>query len=143
MSMVVFLMIVRLTGEGVCVLVATSTLVLPSAKVSIVPERGSADPMGIDENTLKTINRARMAEREALACAGARVRGIGPADNIRGLCRLRRGGRKKFDIKQNEENAKTREMSLYLQYASENHKVTIVTIKITSLLVGSVQVAAW
>ena len=69
MSMVVFLMMLRLAGEGVCVLVATSTLVLPFAKVSMVPERGSADPIGIEENTLKTINMAIMAERVALACA--------------------------------------------------------------------------
>ena len=124
-------------------LVFTSTLELPSANVSIVPEVGFAEAIGRVEKQLKTINKASITEREALACAGARVRGIAPADNIRGLCRLRRGGRKKFDIKQNEENAKTREMSLYLQYASENHKVTIVTIKITRLLVGSVQVAAW
>ena len=76
-SIVVFLMMVRLTGVADCVLVATSTLVLPFAKVSIVPERGSADPMGIDVNTLRTINRARMAEREALACACGRTGGIG------------------------------------------------------------------
>jgi len=91
LSIVVFLRIVKLTGEGDCVLVSTSTLVLPSAKVSIVPERGSADPIGIDENTLRTINMARKAERVALACAWGRTGVIGPADNIRGLCRLRRG----------------------------------------------------
>jgi hypothetical protein len=97
----------------------------------------------MDEKQLKTINRASITEREALACAGARVRGIGPADNIRGLCRLRRGSWKKFDIKQNKQNAKTSEIPLYLECGDDNHKVTIVTIKITRLLVGSVQVAAW
>ena len=72
-------------------LVFTSTLELPSANVSIVPDE-FAVAIGIDEKQLKTNNNARMTEREALACTGARVRGIGPADNIRGLCRLRRGG---------------------------------------------------
>ena len=33
--------------------------------------------MGIEENTLRTINKARMAEREALACACGRTGGIG------------------------------------------------------------------
>ena len=73
-------------------LVFTSTLELPSANVSIVPEVGFAEAIGMVEKQLKTINKASMTEREALACAGARVGGIGPADNIRGLCRLRRGG---------------------------------------------------
>ena len=34
-------------------------------------------------------------------------------------------------------------MLLNLHYASENHKVTIVTIKITRRLVGDVQVTGW
>ncbi len=82
---------VRLTVEGAKLFVTTSTLELPSANVSIVPEVGFAVANGIDENRLKTINNARITEREALACAGVRVRGIGPSDNNRGLCRLRRG----------------------------------------------------
>ena len=72
-------------------LVFTSILELPSANVSIVPE-GLAEAIGMYEKQLKTIKIASVTEREALACAGARVGGIGPADNIRGLCRLRRGG---------------------------------------------------
>ena len=72
-------------------LVFTWMLELPTANVSIVPD-GSAEAIGMYEKQLKTINRASITEREALACAGARVGGIGPADNIRGLCRLRRGG---------------------------------------------------
>jgi len=87
-------------------LVLTSTLELPSANVSIVPDAGSADAIGKDENVLKTINNARMNEREALACAGVRVRAIGTADNIRGLCRLRRGGRKNLNIQYNYCSAK-------------------------------------
>ena len=82
---------VRLAGDGAWVLVGTSTLRLPSAKVTMVPVTGSADAIGTDENTLRTINRARIAEREALACAWGRAGVIDPADNIRGLCRLRRG----------------------------------------------------
>ena len=82
---------VRFTEVGAWLSVATETLELPSANVSIVPEDGSAVANGIDEKRLKTINNARITEREALACAGVRVRGIDPSDNIRGLCRLRRG----------------------------------------------------
>ncbi len=39
--------------------------------------------------------------------------------------------------------SKTSVIPLNLQGASENHKVTIVTIKITRRLVGSVQVTVW
>ena len=72
-------------------LVFTSTLELPSANVSIVPEPEFPEAIGIAEKVLNIIINARITEREALACTGARVRGIAPADNIRGLCRLRRG----------------------------------------------------
>ena len=105
LSIVVFLMTVKFTGDELCVSVATSTLVLPSANVSMVPVTGSAETIGSEENTLRTINNARMTEREALACAWARVGGIGPADHIRGLCRLRREGRKNIDNKIGSESA--------------------------------------
>ena len=85
---------VTLTGEAVWESVFNTTLELPSLKFSIVPEVGFADAIGIAEKTLKIIRIARLTEREALACARARVRGIGPADNLRGLCRLRRDNQK-------------------------------------------------
>ena len=91
LPIVEFRLTLKFTVVGDCVLVFTSTLELPSANVSIVPELGFAETIGIDEKQLKIINNASVTEREALACAGVRVRGIGPADNIRGLCRLRRG----------------------------------------------------
>ena len=73
-------------------------LELPSANVSIVPEPELAEAIGVAEKVLNIIINASMTERVALACTGVRVRGIVSADNIRGLCRLRRGSRKKPDI---------------------------------------------
>ena len=70
-------------------MVLTVILELPSANVSMVPEPKFAEAIGIAEKVLNIIN-ASMTERVALACTGVRVRGIVPADNIRGLCRLRR-----------------------------------------------------
>ena len=72
-------------------LVLTVILELPSANVSIVPEPEFAEAIGIAEKVLNIIISASMTERVALACTGVRVRGIVSADNIRGLCRLRRG----------------------------------------------------
>ena len=71
-------------------MVLTVILELPSANVSMVPEPKFAEAIGIAEKVLNIIINASMTERVALACTGVRVRGIVPADNIRGLCRLRR-----------------------------------------------------
>ena len=143
LSIVVFLRMVKLTGEGDCVSVATSTLVLPFAKVSIVPKSGSADPIGIEENTLRTISSTRIAEREALVRVCGRTGAIGPADNIRGLCRLRRDDWKKFDNKCAFFPPESLKSWTIPRIDFEFHKVTIVTIKITPRLVGIGQVAAW
>ena len=86
----VFRWTVTLTDDPLCESVFSVTLELPSLNDSIVPEVGFADAIGIEEKTLKIMRIARLTEREALACARARVRGISTADNLRGLCRLRR-----------------------------------------------------
>ena len=79
--------------------VSKSILELPSANVSMVPEVGSAVTKLVDAKRLKTIKIARLTEREALACARVHVRGIEPADDNRGLSRLRRKHRKNINNK--------------------------------------------
>ena len=124
-------------------MVLTVILELPSANVSIVPEPELAEAIGIAEKVLNIIINASMTERVALACTGVRVRGIVSADNIRGLCRLRRGSRKKHDINGGEFGDRICEGFAIVRARSENHKVTIATIKITCLLVGTGLVATW
>ena len=122
-------------------MVLTVILELPSANVSIVPEPEFAEAIGIAEKVLNIIISASMTERVALACTGVRVR----ASSLRTIS----GGYVAFGVAVEKKPISIGEFGdgicegfAIVGVSSENHKVTIATIKITPLLVGIGQVTS-
>ena len=70
--MVVLRCNVRFTVEVDVESVCNVTLLLPSANVSMTPDVGLAEAIGVEANKLDTINNARITERVALERLGCR-----------------------------------------------------------------------